>query len=256
MVVDTCIESFQVRLLGPRGAAAYEDVSRSGISDAGGGRGIDTGAATVLKVSPHDYRLSGNGHRITKAVVRERIRGFHISLLAPCGSIPDKNVGSSGTTGIVIGRGIDAFAVAVLQRSAHDHRIPRNCDRKPELIVEPRIRGLQIGLLAPGGAVAHENVGRTRLIGVFVRKGVHSRAVAVLVVCAYHDGIPGNGDRSAEEIAQIGIRSFKIGLLRPNAGGLDEDIGRAGFSPCIVIRRIHTRAVTILQMGAHHGGVA
>ena len=218
-------------------------------------RGIHPRRIAPLVPRRHGHRIPVNRHRVAEIVSRPRIRRLQVRLLAPTPSAPHKHIGRSsvGST-IVTLCAVHPGRVAVLPGCSHHHRVPE--DRHPiaENIPRLRIRRLQIRLLEPRPATAHEHIRRPRRRpGVIALVPVHPGGAAALRVRSHHDRIPRDRQRIPEQITAPGVRRLQISLLRPHAPAPHKNICRSGpRSALVVLVPVHPRRRTRLYRRPHH----
>ena len=163
-------------MLAPDGAAAHEDV----------GRPLVGVAPHVSEHGPHQgcVAVSGEGYVVTEPIFGLAVGRRELGLLAPGGAAAHEDVG----------RPLGNVAPDVGIGGSHQGRVA---------VVGERYRcdslGVELGLLAPGGATAHENVGG------FLSRGPYQSGVSV----------GGEGNPPTEIIVRFSVGSDEFGLLHP-----------------------------------------
>src|SRR5262249_37885124 len=126
-----------------------------------------------------------------------------------------------------------------------------------ELVPRLRVGGLEVRLLAPEPATAHEDVGRPRLRGrVVALVPVHPGASAGLVLGADHHGVAVDSHADAKDVPWVRIGCFEVRLLGPDPPGAHEDVRRAGTGRAVVeLVPVDPCGRAVVVGGSHHHGV-
>src|SRR6185436_1689253 len=151
-------------------------------------------------------------------------------------------------------RRTNAVACVVVEIGRDGERIAVAAQGEPhaERVVRPRVRGLDEALLAPGGAVAGEDISRAhpdvraspgRRV-VRAPRRIDARRQAGFIAGADRDRVPvlAHGEGKAEPVARLAFRSFDERLLAPGAVLAREHEQRAGLAELVVVRRIDATA--------------
>ena len=158
------------------------------------------------------------------------IRRLEVRLLRPCRAAAREHIRSAGLRdGLVVLIAVDAGGLARVPERGYDDRVAvaADGDGVPELGAHRRIGGLQVCLLDPVGAVAHEDVSRAGAVhGVVVLVAVHAAGAAGFVRSADHHrvavaadggaepGVPVEHAATPEVITRLGVRGLEVRELR------------------------------------------
>ena len=189
----------------------------------------------------HPRRVAGlaigaDGQRVARDIQGEaeevppfRVGRLDISLLAPDPGTAREHIGGSRGGMQVVGLiAVDAGGAARFLDGTDGDRVAGNRHGGPEAVARVRVGSLQIGLLAPHARGAGEDVGCAgQAGGVVALVTVDPGRVAFFAGSADHDGVAVNIDRHAENVLDIGIGRFQVGLLAPHTRRSSEHIGGA-----------------------------
>ena len=174
-------------------------------------------------MSAHQGQAVGQGNRQAELIALAAVGGGDFLLLAPGGA----------RAGVEIS-GARIRTPRVLAVGANQRHARVDGAGVTEVVVCLPVAGGELACLTPGRAGAGEHVGRARVgpLGIVViRGGQH--------VVAMHR------HRAAEAVAGRHIKGQDLLLLGPGGAGAGVDIGRPGLG-----------ALVVVQVGAHHSGVA
>ena len=109
-----------------------------------------------------------------------------------------------------------------------DHGVAVDRDARAEMVARISVGGLEVGLLAPRRAVAHEDVGRAGVLGAVVALvAVHPSGTAGLTPRPDHHRVARHRYRAGEAVHRVGGGGFEIGLLGDGVNG--QRVARAAF---------------------------
>ena len=192
-------------------------------------------------------------------VIALGVGSFQIGLLAPGGSGAHEDIGRTGIACCVIALvTVDPSRVAALQICSDHDRVARDRHRNTEIVSGLGIGSFQIGLLAPGGVGAHENIGRPGKGGrVISLVAVYPGRIAALAICSDHYRLARDRQRNTELVKTIGIGSLQIGLVAPGGASAHEDIGRPGKGGRVIgLVAIYPDRIAVLSKCSDHYRVA
>ncbi len=192
----------QLHLQRPGGTAAHEYICGAG------------GALAVVGVAGRadDHRVPVHGDRSTELVADAAVGGGELALLRPGRTAALEHV--CGALEAVAEVGADGNGVAVDRH------------RGAELGGPGSVAGVQLRLLCPAAAAAHEDVGSPRVRRPVVDAGR-----------ADHRGIAADGHRHTEGVVCDRIVRVKLRLLYPIGTAAFEDVRRTGVDGAVVILR-------------------
>ncbi len=193
-----------------------------------------------------------------KLVICLGVGGFQVGLLAPGGAAAGEDIGRPGIGGRVVALvSVHPGGIAVLLPRP-DHHVSRRWPPSGQNIICPGVGGFQVGLLAPGGAAAGEDIGRpaadSRVVALVP---VHPGGIAVFSIRPDHQRVAGDGHRLSQ--TRHPPRCWRLsgrpaGSRSPAAR---EDIGRAGIEGRVVaLVSVHPGGIAVLLRRPDHQRVA
>ena len=245
LVTRTGVRGLQVGLLTPGSTTAGEDIHCSAPS-----------CVVVALAAVHARRTAGftpctNGqcitrqrYRIAEHVIPSGVGGLQVGLLTPGGTTASKNIHRSALPcAVIVLAAVHARRAAGFMICANRQRISRQRYRMAEPVARSGVRGLQVGLLTPGGTTAGKDIHRSAVsCAVIALTAVHARRTAVFKNCTNGQRISRQRYRMAEQVVRSGVRGLQVGLLTPGSSTASEDIHRSAI-PCAVIAlaAVHAR---------------
>ena len=125
----------------PGGTLTGEDIGRARIFP-----------LLVVKARPDDRRIARERDRDAELVVFRPIAGEELGLLGPGGALAEEDIGRARVLPLLV----------VVERP-DEGGVARDRDRDAEEVARRPIAGEELGLLAPGGALAEEDIGGARV---------------------------------------------------------------------------------------------
>src|SRR5262249_36047141 len=155
---------------------------------------------------------------LAEAVEGFGVGGLEVRVLAPRGPGTLEDISRAGLARAVVALvAVDAGGVAGLELRTDDDRVSGHAHGGSEAIEGARVGGLEVGVLAPARAAAHEDVGRAGAGSAVVRLvAVDSRRATGLLVRADDRRLARQRHGLAEHVPGIGVRRLEIGLLAPH----------------------------------------